>query len=195
MDWAAFGGAILGAIFGSVITAIASFKIANKTIKADLKRTETEIKARFNIEIEARIKRDMIDQFKINLAELVTISYDVLITCIGKKDFEDRIQSSDQLLNNFTMKKSYIELMMIDESPLNIEINTKIGQLEKCIADYFSIINVPFLFTHLLDDKNKKRFEDVQEEINLLNKNIIFIGKKILKKEYENIDNFITQSP
>lgn len=191
MDWSSFWGAVCGA--GA--TAFISYYVTKERIKADLKRTETEISARFNIEIAARIKREMIDQFKINLAELVTISYDVLITCIGKKDFEDRIQSSDQLLNNFTMKKSYIELMMIDESPLSIEINTKIDQLEKCIADYFSIINVPLFFTYLLDDKNKKRFEDVQEEIKLLNKNIIFVGKKILKREYKNIDNFITQSP
>lgn len=166
-----------------------------KKIEADLKRTETEIKARFNIEIEAKIKKEKIIEFKTNLAELIAISYNITMECIGEKDLQSRIRISDRNLNEFTLKKSCIELMTFDNEKLYNEINENIIELNLQIAIYFSVINTSDFFSEL--EKNAKfseEFKEMQLGIQELNHRIITIGKKILNHEYNVITNFITQS-
>lgn len=188
MDWAAF----LGAVLGAGITAYISFVMTNKRIEADLKRTETEIKARFNIEIEAKIKKEKIIEFKTNLAELIAISYNMAIECIQAMDLQSRIRISDRLLNEFTLKKSHIELMTFDNEKLYNEINENINELGKQISEYLAVINQPDFFSELTTDIEE--FTKKQVEILNLNERITTIGKKLLSHEYDVINNFITQS-
>lgn len=142
MDWASFWGAI----FGSIITAITSFMLLNKSIKANLKNQEKQIKTQFLLnkkfileQEKNKSKNEHLVSFKVNIKILINnikdksmyehIEYNKSIIDIQydietlKSLFEDKKEIKN-LLENMSWKSTVLLDHVKAKSDRNVILNT-----------------------------------------------------------------------